>query len=153
MFEIRRFENKDADTVWSLHNRALDAVGAHGGNGPCDDDLHDVQRSYLDAGGEFLVATIDDQVVGMGALVLHPDAKGEIKRMRVEPDHQGRGIGRALLVRLEAAAAELGITRLFLDTTDQQTAARHLYASGGYVEEDRYRRGKFRVIKYGKSLA
>ena len=100
-----------------------------------------------------LVATVAGEVVGMGALFVHADGDGEIKRMRVDPGHQGGGIGTALLERLEAAAGERGVTRLFLDTTEQQSAARHLYASSGYVEEARYLLGKFRVIKYAKPLA
>ena len=153
MFEIRPFESKDAAVVWALHNRALNAVGAHAGDGPWDEDLHDVERTYLDTGSEFLVATIDGKVVGMGALVPHSDGTGEIKRMRVEPDQQGQGIGKALLNHLEAAAAKRGITRLFLDTTEQQTVARHLYESNDYVEEGRHQHGKFVVIKYGKGLS
>ena len=39
---IRAYAPEDYDAVWALHNLALDAVDAHGGNGPWDDDLHRV---------------------------------------------------------------------------------------------------------------
>jgi len=45
---IRRYRDADHDAVWNVHNVALSAVGVHGGNGPWDDDLHNVRerKSY-----------------------------------------------------------------------------------------------------------
>jgi GNAT superfamily N-acetyltransferase len=58
----------------------------------------------------------------------------EIKRMYVAPEVRGRGVGRQLLVSLEAEARRLGISRLVLETGPRQPEALALYRGAGYVE-------------------
>jgi len=150
--EIRRFRRGDHDAVFALHNLALHQVGAHVGNGPWDDDLHHIPEVYLDSGGEFLVGLLDGRIVAMGALVPEAGRRAKITRMRVHPDVQRRGFGQAILGRLEARAAEIGVAALWLDTTVGQTAAQALYRKNGYAETGRTRLHGFRVILYEKKL-
>ena len=145
---IRRYEPGDKEAVWRLHNEALDAVGAHLGNGDWDDDLHGIGGAYLEAGGEFLVGVLDGRVVAMGALRRISHEEAEVKRMRVEPALQGRGYGRALLEALHRRAAGLGYSTLRLDTTVHQRAARSLYEGSGYREARRGRIGPFDCVFY-----
>src|SRR4051794_18882364 len=116
MLQIRRYQSGDHDQVWNLHNIALWQVGAHAGNGPWDNDLHDIEEVYLNNGGEFLVGVLDGQIVAMGAIRRITPDKAEVKRMRVHPDHQRRGFGRQILTALEDRARELGYHTLTLDT-------------------------------------
>ncbi len=62
---------------------------------------------------DFLVAELQGQVVGCGALhVLWADL-GEVRTLAVHPDHAHRRIGRLLLDALITTARELGLSRLF----------------------------------------
>jgi len=149
---IRRYRDADHDAVWDLHNTALNAVDAHGGDGPWDDDLHNVREVYLDAGGEFLVGECDARIVAMGALCPLDQVTAEITRMRVLPGLWRRGFGQAILERLEARAAELGYRVLHLETTAGQTAARALYERHGYREIMRSQWQRFEVITYEKQI-
>ena len=149
---IRRFRDSDHDEVWALHNLALEGTGAHVGNGPWDDDLHHITDIYLDSGGEFLVGMQDQRIVAMGALKYTSAKRAEVKRMRVHPDFQRRGFGRAILQRLESRAADLGYTTLHLDTTVQQVPAQQLYVQSGYSEAGTSKLGRFDVINYEKAL-
>jgi len=97
--------------------------------------------------GVFLVARWSDRPVGCGALrhLREPGLKrefgprvGELKRMYVAPDVRGRGIGRALLIRLEAEARALGFTQLVLETGTRQTEALALYRRAGFSEISPY---------------
>jgi ribosomal protein S18 acetylase RimI-like enzyme len=137
--EVRRYRAEDRDAIWDLHNVALHAVGAHAGDSVYDADLRDVEQAYLHSGGEFLVGTLDGRVVAMGALRPDPDhpRRAELKRMRVEPALQGRGLGRTLLDHLLRRARELGVRELTLDTTERQVAAMSLYRSVGFTETGR----------------
>jgi ribosomal protein S18 acetylase RimI-like enzyme len=148
---IRRYRSQDHDAVWDLHNFALNQVGAHGGNGPFDDDLHQIETVYFDR-GEFLVGELDGRIVAMGALRRSDDARAEIKRMRVHPDWQGRGYGRAILNALESRVIARGYQSLHLDTTTIQTVAQALYRSAGYVETGRGRYGPFELIFFEKGI-
>jgi ribosomal protein S18 acetylase RimI-like enzyme len=150
--EIRSYRPSDRAAVWELHNLALNEVGAHGGNGPWDDDLHEIERVYLGAGGAFVVGLLDAELVAMGALLPTGPARAEVKRMRVHPRVQGRGYGAAILAQLERAARELGFEELHLETTTGQLAAQALYRSRGYSETGRGRHGEFELILFQKRL-
>jgi GNAT superfamily N-acetyltransferase len=63
---------------------------------------------------------------------------GELKRMYVAPEVRGQGIGRALLVRLEAEARTLGLDRLVLETGTRQAEALALYRRAGFSEIPAY---------------
>jgi GNAT superfamily N-acetyltransferase len=129
---LRRALPTDRDAIVELHYLALRTAGADAGPGPWDDDLMDVVQHYIAPGGEFLVLTEEQSLVGMGALRRVDATTGEVKRMRVRPDRQGRGYGRRVLTELESTALQLGLKRLILDTTERQEAAIGLYLSAGY---------------------
>ncbi len=145
-FSIRRYEPRDREAVWNLHNVALRDAEAHLGDGQWDDDLHDIEGVYLENGGEFLIGEIGAEVVAMGALKKTSPDTAEIKRMRVAPKLQRRGLGQRMLSLLEERAADFGYSPLHLDTTVQQIAARVMHAKNGYMEMDRGRIGPFECV-------
>jgi GNAT superfamily N-acetyltransferase len=153
MLQIRRYRPEDHDAVWNLHNIALWQVGAHAGNGPWDNDLHNIEEEYLNNGGEFLVGILEGQIVTMGALKPISEGKAEVKRMRVHPDHQRRGFGQQILNALEARATELGYRTLALDTAVIQTAAQQLYLRNGFHEVGRTVLTGFDAILFEKDIA
>lgn len=152
MMEVRRYRPSDHDTVWDLHNVALNEVGAHAGNGPWDDDLHRIEAEYLDAGGEFYVGVLEDRIVAMGALKRLTDTRAEICRMRVHPDVQRRGLGTRILSKLEERARELGFRILTLETTAGQVAAIRMYRKARYEEVSRDRKFGFDTVAFEKRI-
>jgi GNAT superfamily N-acetyltransferase len=92
--------------------------------------------------GVFLVARVDGDAVGCGALRPLPGRAGygEVKRMYVSPAARGAGVGRALLAALEARGPELGFRVLRLETGDAQPEAVTLYESAGWI----------RIASYGR---
>ena len=80
---------------------------------------------------EFLVAELDGEVVGCGALhVLWADL-GEIRTVAVHPRAVGRGVGHAIVAGLIDNARELGLARLFVLTFEK-----HFFGGHGFVEID-----------------
>ncbi|OHA32243.1 MAG: hypothetical protein A3B09_02460 [Candidatus Taylorbacteria bacterium RIFCSPLOWO2_01_FULL_43_83] len=153
ILKIRPYTPSDSEAVIHLHNVALEAAGAHVGNGPWDSDLLDVENVYLKNSGVFLVGLIDCQIVAMGALRKISNDKGEIKRMRVLPQFQRQGFGQAILDVLEKEAIARGYKTLCLDTTIIQIAAQIMYLKNGYTEVWRTRQGfPFETIFYEKIL-
>ena len=63
---IRRFVPTDHDAVWNLHNVALYRIGVHAGNGPWDDDPHNIEALYIDRGGVFVVGIEDGRILATG---------------------------------------------------------------------------------------
>ncbi len=150
---IRRYEPRDHDATWNLHNEALWKVGAHAGNGTWDDDLHKIEEIYLNNDGEFLVGLLDGKIVAMGAIKRLTNQKAEVKRMRVHPDYQRKGFGQQILTALEARAKELGYSTLALDTAVVQTAAQQLYLKNGFHETGRTVLAGFDALLFEKEIA
>ncbi|GLW12109.1 acetyltransferase [Microtetraspora sp. NBRC 13810] len=92
------------------------AYGFHGAPGQWWHDV--VYRSLALQGGEAAAR------VWMGDVL-------EVAEVHVHPDHQGRGVGRAMLHALTEGRPE---RTAVLSTHDQPTAARHLYHSLGFTD-------------------
>ena len=96
-----------------------------------------LKAAHLEAGrGTFLVARDGDQGIGCGAVRLLDATTAEVKRMYVQPEQRGRGVGKAVLAALEAAARRLGAKRLVLETGIYQEAAIALYLGAGFTPID-----------------
>jgi GNAT superfamily N-acetyltransferase len=88
---------------------------------------------FESVGGVFVVCYVDDIPAACGAI--RPfEGSAEIKRMYVVPALRGRGLARATLGFLEAAAARRGYARAILETGRQMTEALTLYRSEGWRE-------------------
>jgi ribosomal protein S18 acetylase RimI-like enzyme len=92
----------------------------------------------LGPGGRLLVARLDHEPVGVGALRPVDETTAEIKRMYVRPTGQGRGIGRAILTGLVQHAIRKKYETVRLETLRFMTAARAMYRSYGFVETARF---------------
>lgn len=88
--------------------------------------------------GVFLLARVDEDPVGCGALKVIGEGIGEIKRMWVAPAARGLGIAQRLLDALQQQAIDMHLHTLRLDTNRTLTEARALYARNGYREIERY---------------
>lgn len=96
-----------------------------------------LKPEHLEGGrGAFYVARDGGKAVGCGALRLLDTTTAEVKRMYVEPDQRGRGVGWAVLASLEAAAQEMGVRRLVLETGVYQQAAIALYRRANFTPVD-----------------
>jgi amino-acid N-acetyltransferase len=70
--------------------------------------------TFYEAVQEFRVAEDDDgRLIGCGALHVMWSDLGEVRTLAVSDEWLGRGVGRALLQRLESDAHDLGLSRLF----------------------------------------
>lgn len=77
-----------------------------------------------------------DRVVAFGILAgLRVGTVVEIRRMVVAPEGRGQGLGRLLVRRLlEHALASPAVQRVWLDVSEDNTRARSLYRTVGFVE-------------------
>jgi amino-acid N-acetyltransferase len=81
---------------------------------------------------EFRIAeSADGAVVGCGALHVMWDDLAEIRTVAVDTGWRRRRVGHAIVDRLEADAAELGVNKLFCLTFEVPFFAAHGYAEVG----------------------
>lgn len=78
---------------------------------------HDVGELLKDEAVSTWVAIEDGAVIGFVGVRIHPeDSMGEIYIVAVDPDHQRRGIARALMERGFEHAREKGMSMMMVET-------------------------------------
>jgi ribosomal protein S18 acetylase RimI-like enzyme len=93
-------------------------------------DLDDIASTY--AGETFLVAQLDGELVGTGALICEKEGVGRVVRMSVAKDARRNGIGRKILQELCRRARQRGFRRLVLETTQTWEDAIGFYRKFGF---------------------
>lgn len=82
----------------------------------------------------FVARNADGEAVGMGALKVHDEALGEVKRMYTRDKVRGKGVGHRLLSAVEDLGREKGLKTLMLETGEAPAfeAAWKIYERNGY---------------------
>lgn len=178
---FRGYDPRDADAVVTLDDWAMRAAGTDPTDIPGHGDIERIGSAYLDAGGDFLVGTLDTGsgsfdtadrgrerletfdglLVAMGGYL--PNEAGyddersvgdaaELHRMRVAPPVQGRGHGTDLLAALEERVAAAGFSRVLATTARRQERAVALYLGAGYERVDSSTYGEYELVHFEKGL-
>jgi GNAT superfamily N-acetyltransferase len=123
----------------------LDSLGFDIGFQGLDPELDDPAGPYGPPAGVALLArTASGRAVGFtGVRPFGDGGDAELKRMYVEPEGRGLGLGRALAVAAVDEARRLGHRRLLLDSRASLVAACALYRSLGFVDVAPYRHNPF----------
>jgi ribosomal protein S18 acetylase RimI-like enzyme len=151
-FVIRDYQPADQETLVELNRYGLAAAGVPEDGDIYSGDLDDIAETYLSQRGAMLVGEVEGDVVAMGGLWQVDAAGCEILRMRVHPDHQGKGIARALLTALEGRASLLGYRSAALVTGPDQHPAIDLYLSAGYEKGEVEHFGDLLGVRLVKQL-
>ena len=103
-----------------------------------DAELAALPGEYAAPAGALLLARVDGQLAGCGALRALPDADYpnacEMKRLFVRPEWRRFGLGRQLAQQLLDLGTQAGYSHMLLDTLDDMEAAREMYTALGFEE-------------------
>ncbi len=134
MITIRRATDADRAAIARLHEASIRTLGPRAYTAAEVESwaAHIHPQQYL-LDQQMYVAEDGGEVVAFG----HYN-DGEIAAVYVHPDHAGRGVGRAMLAKLEEVARADGAAHLFLNSS---LNAEGFYASCGYrrTRESTYR--------------
>ncbi len=129
-YTVRRARRDESAVLAGIVRAAFETEAqAYGDIPPLHETVADLEVSF-DAGEVVLVADRDGRPVGTVRGETMPDGTLMVRRLAVLPKARGLGIGRALLVALEACYPE--VRRFELFTGHQSGAALGLYGSLGY---------------------
>jgi hypothetical protein len=132
---IRSYQDSDEASVCALWWEVLAREGAH------NDPALSIRRKVAVDRDLFLVAEVDGQVVGtaMGGYDGH---RGWIYSLAVRPRYQRRGIGRAMIERLETLLAARGCVKIKLQILADNADVESFYNNLGYQTEALISMGK-----------
>jgi ribosomal protein S18 acetylase RimI-like enzyme len=147
-YVFRPATGADAAAVADLVDRAYGHYVARIG-GPPGPMRADYRRVISDRA--VTVALSHGSVIGV--LVLAVTADGFlVENVAVHPNHQGRGLGRALLELAGDEARRAGFDSIYLYTHEKMTENLALYGRLGFVEFDRRSEGGFSRVFLRKRL-
>lgn len=137
--EIRRAQGPAAlEAVRALFREYADSLGVDLAFQGFESELAELPGDYAPPGGVLLLALVDGQAAGCGALRPLPDVDYanacEMKRLFVRPALRRFGLGRLLAQALLDHAVQAGYSCMLLDTLDDMAAARGLYVALGFEE-------------------
>lgn len=98
--------------------------------------------------GQLYLAQYEGQFVGCAGLYQFSETIAEVKRVYVDPNYQGKGIGRALMEVAIADAKAFGYEQLYLDSLKRLGNARRLYEKLGFVEIPPYNVNPYDDVYY-----
>jgi GNAT superfamily N-acetyltransferase len=90
--------------------------------------------------------------VACGGLQRVDESTAEIKRMWVDPQWRGVGLGKRMLSELEDHARRIGYRRVILDTNAVLTEAITMYRRAGYTDIERYNDNPYAMHWFAKPL-
>ncbi len=93
-------------------------------------------KGYEAPDGALLVAKLGHDVVGTVGLQRFDEETADMRRMYVPQQYRGQGIGEALVQGIMQKAKSMGYTRMILDVSESQTAARRVYKAAGFRDAD-----------------
>lgn len=135
MVEIRTYEESDEAAVAALWREVFPDAPAH--NIPEED----IRRKLAVQRDLFFVAVDGGDVVGT-ALAGYDGHRGWVYYVAVKPDHRLRGIGAALMKRVEEELAARDCPKLNLQVRVPNRDAVAFYEKLGYAVEERVSMGK-----------
>ncbi|ALV45724.1 acetyltransferase [Arthrobacter alpinus] len=109
--------------------RYADLFGA--GNAAAELNKYPAEEFAAPDGAVLIIQENEVSVAG-GAFRRYSQDTAEFKRIWTHSQHRRRGLARRVLAELEAKAAELGYSRIYLTTGPRQPEARGLYLNTGY---------------------
>ena len=130
---FRRFTAPDQDAVRSL---VLQGLGEHFGciDETMNPDMDDVNAHYIQPGHLFILAEVDGQLAGTGALKTVAPGVAQMVRVSVCAAQRRHGIGRAIVTQLVQSARQRQFERVLVETNNDWSDAIGLYRSCGFSE-------------------
>ena len=102
-------------------------------------DMDELQQTYFENDGTFLVITDKGQIIGTGAIRRVDAVTCELKRLWLLFEYHGQGLGYRMLQELFAFARQKGYRCIRLETDrGAQSRAYELYKRLGFYEIPRY---------------
>lgn len=151
--DLRSAVSSDVPGIIRLVTEVLGEFGLEFGKGATtDEQLRDLPESYDAHGGAFWIASRDATL--LGTCGVFPVSRGtyELRKMYLDPNARGLGLGARLLDVAIAWTRARGGAQIVLDTIEEMTRAIAFYESHGFVRDDCQIRGSRCTRGYSLTL-
>lgn len=134
---IREFALADQSQIINLQEEFMTEFFPEFANDPrkyeWNADVYSIHEHYIEKGGKVWVVEFGANIVGFGCLRQVNFNTAEIKRVRINHQHRGKGLGKSIIKKMENYCTSSNISRVLVDTDDRLEMAKSLYSGMGYV--------------------
>jgi putative acetyltransferase len=134
-FLIRPWQPADREAIATVIGSVLAEYGLGWEPELADRDVLEIEKYYMESGGEFWTVERQGKIVGSGGY--YPIDRGqqavEIRKMYLLSASRGQGLGRFLLTELERSIAQNNFQEIWVETATVLAKAVKLYESSGYL--------------------
>lgn len=134
--QIREIEASDNARLATIIRQTLAEFGAnHPGTVYYDDTTDHLYELFRPPGSVYYVAEMDGELMGGGGIYPTeglPADTCELVKMYLLPRARGTGLGKRLIEKSIAKAAELGYKKIYLETMPELKQALKVYARFGF---------------------
>ena len=134
--QIREIEASDNARLATIIRQTLAEFGAnHPGTVYYDDTTDHLYELFRPPGSVYYVAEMDGELMGGGGIYPTeglPADTCELVKMYLLPKARGTGLGKRLIEKSIAKAAELGYKKIYLETMPELKQALKVYARFGF---------------------
>ena len=135
---VRAFEPGDQSEARALIDSGLGERFGHIDR-TANPDILDIEQAYIDSGHEFIVAVVNDHVVGTCGVLIEPDKAPRMMRLPVERSLRRQGAAKQLLTVCVERLSERGFRELVAYTEPHWDSAVCFYVGQGVVRYGRDR--------------
>jgi putative acetyltransferase len=135
-FTIRSIQQGDNETIAGIIRNTLVEFGAnHPGTVYFDPTTDHLDELFQTENSAYWIVEYNGEIVGGGGIYPTkglPEQTCELVKLYLLPVARGKGMGKALIEKCHQKAAELGFTKIYLETMPELTIAVPLYEKMGY---------------------
>ena len=136
-FSFRQATNADLPAIARLVKVVLNEFGLAYDTDTSDNDILDIDKSYTDNGGIFIVSeNPEHEIIATSALYRESDKTCTLRKMYVNKNYRGHGLGKILMEQILEEAHNMNFTEMILETNASMTTAIRLYENYGFRKID-----------------
>jgi GNAT superfamily N-acetyltransferase len=113
-----------------------------------DHEFNTISETYGPPNGGLCIVFRNDRPVGVAGIKRFNETECEVKRMYVQPESRGLGIGKLMITRCIEIAKRLKYETIKLDTADFMKSAIKLYTDSGFIEIPAYRHNPYEEARF-----
>ena len=131
---LRKARIADQLHIIQLITGILDTYGLAIDTKYTDRDLFDLDSCYFRNGGWFSVLENEEKmIIGSYGLIKVCDSQCELRKMYIDPLHQGKGLGKLMMREAFEKALDFGYKTMILETNRKLFKAIKLYEKSGFT--------------------
>ncbi len=150
--KIRAWQPSDSPQIVGLVTTILEREFPGDQRAYPAEDLEHLAETYQGPADTFLVAEEDNRVIGTCGVKADAPRTAILRRLFVDPEYRGKGVGRSLLNEALAFCKKKGFREVIIRTSTGMRQAIQLCNSMGFQQDGKWSLGEVTLVRFRLKL-